>query len=205
MTTIFSKDMNTNTMNPIFKENIKPALTAFVLCVSALLSGCVNTAAVDKVAAEKRGISSESPDKFVQKQTENSYGGDIQDIIAQNADKTVDLTVLNANMTYAQVYEMYQKPNEYIGCHIIANGSYQSEEYNGMIYHAVLVKDALACCSQGIEFDLVNDNSYPSVDEDIIVEGTFGCYAEGKNIYLCILDAEWKENITEKSDEKEKE
>lgn len=107
----------------------------------------------------------------------------------------VDLTQLNSQMVYAQVYDMVTKPEDYKGQKVRAKGpfSYFKDDQTGNEYFAVLISDATACCSQGIEFVLDGDHKYPddypAMDTEITVSGTFDYYKEGVNIYCQLLDA----------------
>ncbi len=83
----------------------------------------------------------------------------------------VDLTAMSATMVYAEVYNMVVSPEEYVGRTVIMEGAYQVYDYygDGTYYHAVIIKDATACCSQGLEFTLGGDYKYP---EDFPADGT---------------------------------
>ncbi|MDD7518203.1 hypothetical protein [Ruminococcus flavefaciens] len=108
----------------------------------------------------------------------------------------VDLTELNSSMVYAQVYDMVANPDDYMGKSIRVKGpfSYFKDSQTGNEYFAVLVSDATACCSQGIEFVLDGDpkypDDYPKLDTNITVSGEFNYYKEGVNIYCQLLHAE---------------
>ena len=107
----------------------------------------------------------------------------------------VDLTELNSQMVYAQVYDMVTNPDNYKGQKIRAKGpfSYFKDEQTGNEYFAVLISDATACCSQGIEFVLDGDHKYPddypALNSEITVSGTFNYYKEGVNLYCQLLNA----------------
>ena len=49
-------------------------------------------------------------------------------------------------------------------------------------YYSIVIKDATACCSQGLEF-VLKDDKYPSKGKIITVEYTFSTYREVGNIY----------------------
>lgn len=112
----------------------------------------------------------------------------------------VDLTELNSQMVYAQVYDMVSQPDNYMGQKIRAKGpfSYFKDEQTGKEYFAVLISDATACCSQGIEFVLDGEykypDDYPALNSEITVSGTFNYYKEGVNTYCQLLDAKIDDN-----------
>ncbi|SHM45814.1 hypothetical protein [Ruminococcus flavefaciens] len=107
----------------------------------------------------------------------------------------VDLTELNSQMVYAQVYDMVANPDNYMGQKVRVRGnfSYFKDEQSGNEYFAVLISDATACCAQGIEFVLDGDykypDDYPSLDTMITVSGEFNYYKEGVNTYCQLLNA----------------
>lgn len=111
----------------------------------------------------------------------------------------VDLTAMSSSMVYAQVSDMITNPDSYKGKSVRAKGpfSYLKDNQTGNEYFAVIISDATACCSQGIEFVLEGNKQYPkdypAVDTEITVTGTFNYYYEGQNIYCQLLDAKLEE------------
>lgn len=114
-------------------------------------------------------------------------------IDAKNGDIDVDLTQLNATMTYSQVYDMIMNPDLYTGKTIRAKGTFAHTFENDRDYFAAIVQDATACCSQGIEFVLAEDkkfpDDYPPIDTEIIITGTFSSYKESVFTYIELHDA----------------
>ncbi len=104
----------------------------------------------------------------------------------------VDLSVLSANMVYAQVYSMVTAPNDYLGQVMRVKGIYNKifDESTQQYYDVILITDALACCSQGLEFRLTADytypDDYPEQGTEVTIVGTFGTYVEGSYLYLVI-------------------
>ncbi len=99
----------------------------------------------------------------------------------------VDLSVMSTTMIYSEVYNMMTNPKDYIGKTIKMNGTCATyhDEQTDKDYYACIVKDATACCSQGIEFELEQPD-YPKPDEEITVIGTFQTYVEAGNMF-CVL------------------
>ena len=66
----------------------------------------------------------------------------------------VDLTILSPTMVFAEVYNMLAAPDDYVGKVVKITGKYYSvnNENDGKTYFYVLIKDATACCEQGMEF-----------------------------------------------------
>lgn len=106
----------------------------------------------------------------------------------------VDLTVLSGTMVYAEVYNMMTNPQEYEGKIIKANGVFGMLEGKLRNYYACVIKDATACCSQGLEFVLKGNpkypDDYPTLGNDITVVGKFETYYEGENRFCQLIDAE---------------
>ena len=55
---------------------------------------------------------------------------------------------------YAAFYQLMVEPDKYIGKTLCIDGLYYTgqNEKTGTYYHYSIIKDALACCSQGLEF-----------------------------------------------------
>ena len=107
----------------------------------------------------------------------------------------VDLTVLSGTMVYAEVYDMMYYPENYVGKTVKMEGLYATayDASNGKRYHACIIQDATACCSQGIEFepngDLAYPDDFPLEGEDVCVTGTFETYTEGEQTYCTLRNA----------------
>lgn len=107
----------------------------------------------------------------------------------------VDLTKLSSTMVYSEVYDMLTEPDKYIGKTVKMDGffNYFHDQTTDNYYYACIIKDATACCSQGIEFVPKGDRKYPDdfpeVYDSISVVGTFDTYMEGENQYCTLRDA----------------
>ncbi|MBR3018765.1 MAG: hypothetical protein IKH57_17065 [Clostridia bacterium] len=107
----------------------------------------------------------------------------------------IDLTAMSATMVYSEVYSMLATPENYIGKTVKMNGSFADylDEATGNYYCACIIRDATACCSQGIEFVLTDDyvypDDYPEVGSDVSVVGVFDTYMEGENLYCTLRNA----------------
>lgn len=107
-------------------------------------------------------------------------------------DKRIDLTEMSATMVYSEVSQMMSVPEDYEGKTIKMAGVtalYKSED-NSQVYYACIIKDATACCSQGLEFLLKDGFEYPEKDTEITLEGTFETYYEGETRYCRIANAD---------------
>ena len=117
------------------------------------------------------------------------------------SDIDVDLTTLSSTMVYAEVYNMMINPNDYIGKTVKMRGAfgigYSCKEDGTMdentLVYACVIADATACCSQGIEFILSGEHTYPDdypeLGSEITVVGTFATYEEYSMLFCTLTDA----------------
>ena len=102
---------------------------------------------------------------------------------------------MNKDMVYAAFYQLMVEPDKYIGKTLCIDGLYYTgqNEKTGTYYHYIIIKDALACCSQGLEFvqgDVLHvySDEYPKDETEIEVKGTFKTYKEpGDDTLYCHL------------------
>jgi hypothetical protein len=107
----------------------------------------------------------------------------------------VDLTLLNSAMVYAEVFNIVESPDKYMGKTIKMSGPYYASYFDetDAYYHYVIVEDASACCSQGLEFIWNGTHNYPADypadGEKIEVVGEFKSYVElGQTYYYIAAD-----------------
>lgn len=119
-----------------------------------------------------------------------------EDFLKDKRKIDTDLTVMESNMVYAEVYNMMIYPEQYIGKIVKMKGQFFSyhDEYSGNSYYGCLIQDALACCSSGLEFSLKDKSlkypdDYPQEGEEITVIGKFTSYTEDDVNYLSLFDA----------------
>lgn len=100
----------------------------------------------------------------------------------------VDLTALSSTMVYAEMYNITQDSESYVGKMLRVHGSaYTSfDEKTQNYYHHIVVADASACCAQGLEFVLPEGSAYPENGTEIEIEGIFRSYQEEDVIYYHI-------------------
>lgn len=181
-----------------------------VMMMAVMLSGCGNTnSKVDQVIQ----------DQMEEADNKNSQGGSAKETEEVNpSDKTnelqnevvndsntagntlngnvdVDLTKLSSTMIYSEVYNMMYTPDDYIGKTVRMSGMFvpYTNQDESRFYPAVIIADATACCSQGLEFVLEGNPSYPEgypeIETDITVIGTFETYEEDGNMYCRMKNA----------------
>ena len=186
-------------------------MMAAALAAAMILAGCGNTSTVDKLidSSSQPEVTLNKTDEAIAKlaedTAENYWAGKeatsvpettkIDEDELKNGDIDIDLTGLNANMLYAQVYEMTADPDKYVGKTVRAKGTfaYTTDPGTGGEYFAVFIADAAACCQQGLEFRRDGEYSYPDdypeVNDPITVTGTFNTYKEGGFTYCELADA----------------
>ena len=109
----------------------------------------------------------------------------------------VDLTRMSSTAIFAEVYNIVNAPDDYIGRTIRMDGffaPYEEKTDSGKRkVLACVVPDATACCSQGLEFVLKEDDpmleNLPDEGAKIIVTGVFGIYEKYGLPYGQLLDA----------------
>lgn len=85
-----------------------------------------------------------------------------------------DLTSMNPNMIYAQVFNLMLSPEDYDGKIFKMTGSFlKLTGQDGETVYAVIVKDALACCQQGLEFKYDFAGNEPQPEQNITVTGKY--------------------------------
>ena len=119
----------------------------------------------------------------------------------------IDLTALSGIMVYSEVNSMISFPDNYIGKIVKMQGQftiYQATDESGafipdQIYFACVIADATACCSQGLEFVLAGEKTYPDdypeLGSEITVTGTFQLYGENGATYCHLVDAEMADGM----------
>ncbi|MDO4864286.1 MAG: hypothetical protein Q4A05_08975 [Ruminococcus sp.] len=112
----------------------------------------------------------------------------------------VDLTQFNANMMYGQIYDMINRPEVYEDKTVRVTGNfvyYKDKSENE--YFSAFVPDAAACCSQGIEFVLDGDytypDDYPKTGSEITVTGTFSWYKQNNAVFCQLQHAQLVDTI----------
>lgn len=109
----------------------------------------------------------------------------------------VDLTQMSSTMVYSEIYNMISEPQFYEGMIVKMRGGFTAFETRDRVYFSCLIADAMACCAQGLEFELkgsyIYPDDYPETGSEITVVGIFTTYREEVNgsyyEYLILKDA----------------
>lgn len=181
-----------------------------IMMMVVMLTGCGNAdSKVDQVIqnqmqeADNKNSQSEST-----KETEEDKSSEISEklpteVVTDNntegrttdGNVDVDLTKLSSTMVYSEVYNMMYTPENYIGKTVKMSGMFvaYTNQDQSQFYPAVIIADATACCSQGLEFVLEGNPSYPEgypeMETEITVVGTYETYEEDGNTYCRLKNA----------------
>ena len=177
-------------------------LIALTLCS---LAACGNHNNRDAAVSNSTDDPAPTPSASQVQPTEEKPQGATSDPVQSADGIDVDLTKLSSTMVYSEVYNMMYSPDDYVGKTVKMEGQfaiYQATDENGalipdQIYFACVIADATACCSQGLEFVLAGEHSYPAdypeLGTEITVVGTFQTYEENGYMYCHLVDAEMAE------------
>ena len=84
----------------------------------------------------------------------------------------MDLSALSSVLAYAQVVNILESPDGYLGKTIKVTGRYYPSYYQptGLYYHFVMVGDEALCCQAGLEFTWKGafPDDYP--EEETVIE-----------------------------------
>ncbi len=156
-----------------------------VLCLIVLFAVSCGSGQ-SSVSSEKK------EDKVVAEQKKESVAE-----VPKDTKIDVDLTKVNTNMVYVQVFYMMQKPEDYNGqtirlpgvCTIMKNRVTQQRTYN------CNVLDGTGCCAKMIPFKLADANAaYPKSGEAITVTGKFQVVTENDKTFGVLNDAVVEQN-----------
>lgn len=109
----------------------------------------------------------------------------------------IDLSRMSGTVVYAMVNQMVTEPQKFKGKIVNMSGvfsSYYDNETNQR-YFGCVISDALACCSQGLAFELKKPHKYPQEYPDegteITIRGIFDIRTEEDGVgFPVIRDAE---------------
>ncbi|MCR4842226.1 MAG: hypothetical protein K5840_03065 [Eubacterium sp.] len=186
-----------------------------ILCVTAALaltgcggsssaSGDVSSTVADAIEAQEANEDDgevdieEDVEDYLEEQEEETEAEnekaeeEAEDAMSSTQGVDVDLTALSSTMVYSEVYNMMVTPEDYMGKVVKMTGLYSrfKDETTGIVYHCCVIQDATACCSQGIEFVLTDEDDYPEEDgEEVTVVGTFDTYDEDDITYCTLRNA----------------
>jgi|GEM_PF-5013188 len=100
------------------------------------------------------------------------------------SDVDIDLSRMNPNMRYAEITQVSQNPEKYVGKTARLIGyfrSYPDGDKNGTFTTgriALEMPDQAGCCAAVVEFVLKEPAAYPPVGTEMIVEGVLETYTQ---------------------------
>ena len=156
----------------------------YMMVMMIVMSFCVSCG-TDKIETASTEASEATEKQAAEESSSSSAAGDVD----------LDLTVMSSTMVYSEVYNITVAPEEYIGKIVRMKGEFatQVDPQSGKRYFACIIKDATACCAQGIEFVPSENYSYPEdFPEDgaeVTVTGEFRTYDENRRTYCHLIDA----------------
>lgn len=184
---------------------IRRMFILLICMMSIAITGCASQSGkgINEVNSVNNVITNQINE--AQKSEEETETATLEKEPEQNEEKKsnvdYDLTQMNSDMVYAMVYQMMAVPEQYVGKTFRMDGIFYSSYYDttNQDYFYCVIQDALACCTQGIEFvwedgSHIYPDEYPEEAEEIIVEGTFETYTEegDENLYCHLVNATWE-------------
>lgn len=104
----------------------------------------------------------------------------------------LDLLACSATVVYAEVFNMMNTPEDYLGKRVRMEGVLASYSYPDHTVYGCIIADATACCKQGMEFVLADDRPerYPPPGSEIVVSGRFNTYQAGEFTFCNLVDCQ---------------
>lgn len=167
----------------------------FILVIITSITACSENKANVKTAKKDGGVqeildnAGKTEDTTAPPETETESAKSVT--LKSGGKVDVDLTKLNSSMVYSEVNNIVTDPKKYIGKTLRMKGEvdvYKDKETN-KTYYSCIIKDATACCANGIEFTLKDGSAYPKNKTQVIVSGVFETYNEGDEQYCRIKDS----------------
>lgn len=104
----------------------------------------------------------------------------------------MDFSGLNNTMAYAQMFNVVNSPQEYVGTTVRITGTYvpiPDPTREGLVYHFLVVADITACCEIGVEFFLDGyryPDDFPSEYSKIELTGVFKMCSVSGQEHICL-------------------
>ncbi len=163
-------------------------LAALALTIAAALTGCTKKDSpqqaeplTDSFIDEQTQIALEAIDKEAEEK---------QKAMTATEGVDYDLSKMNSNMIYAQVFDMMMQPEVYKDKIIRISGDYyQLPDNKGKMTNAVIIRDALACCQQGLEFVWDFGGSVPAQETPLTVTGVYKITTDSDGLMRTFIQA----------------
>ena len=174
-------------------------LFCLLLIAMALCSLAACGREKDKGAAAADSADNQAPESSVSQKQPAEKKSESKPAASEPTQSTdgvdVDLTRLSSTMVYSEVYNMMYAPDDYIGKTIKMTGQfvYYEDPDTKARYFTCFIGDAMACCSQGLDFvmegDLAYPADYPELGAEITVIGEFQSYEENGMTWYHLVNA----------------
>ena len=168
----------------------------FARCAALLLAAAVLTGCGRQTGTPESPASQPAPPPV------SSAPASQPQAVSQPAPVDVDLTTLSSTMVFAEVSNLMYDPIPYLGKTVRMEGEFSvehgytmdGEEDLSQNFFYCVIEDALACCAQGLEFELADPSAaypqdYPAEGSQVRVVGTVELYEENGFRYLHLTDA----------------
>ena len=157
-----------------------------ILTVLLLITGC---------GKKEEPVIDDVPEVTVTVDTTDPVEKEEQVKPAQQDEDIIDISFMNSNMIYSEIYNMTISPEEYDGKRIRVKGYFAiGQNEKGETIFGCIVPDALACCQQGLGFELEQPrkypDEYPATGSEVIIEGDFTYTANEFMVMIVLTDAE---------------
>ena len=124
----------------------------------------------------------ENIEKVTDEKKQNTVSSNAHDFKYDSVD--IDLTVMSSTMIYSTVFQFLIDWETSEGKIVKIKGDYTPffRKEKQKLYHNVIVRDATACCKEGLEFVWGDgnhfDSEFPPSGTEVIVTGVFELYYE---------------------------
>ncbi len=141
-------------------------MTIGIACAAVLLGGCGAAATVQQAESVK------------------SEESKAEAALVRTDQVDIDMDEMSSTMVFAEASNMVQDPVAYDGKIVKLTGTLAAYQGANTTYYSCILEDALACCSQGIEFEADEQEEYPSAGSTVTIVGRFEADAETINFKL---------------------
>lgn len=146
-------------------------LPALLLALVLGLTGCASSEPSSAPEPPAAAAPAEEPSS----RPEESSSQPEEPASETDATPEVDLTGMSSTMVFAEVYNMMVEPERYEGKTVRMTGELVTypHPFTGEDCLAVIVKDALACCAQGFQFQPAQGTALPEAGTEVTVTGIY--------------------------------
>lgn len=165
---------------------------SIVLIVSLAMYACSNGRELNNNAV--RNVLESGMEKGVEEQSESVEETSLGVKNPYNM-IDVDLTSMPKQLAYITANRMNLVSEEYLGQIVKMNGicSIFHDEKRDIYFFTCEINDETACCTLGIEFELLDDykfpDDFPKEKDEVTVVGVFDTYKEGARTYKTLRKA----------------